>query len=94
MAIELRPPVDLDKGRVVERLAQRCTAACFVGDDSGDLVAFEALDRLAAQGMRTVRVAVAAEESPPELRASADLVLAGPVEALAVLRELAVAAGA
>jgi trehalose 6-phosphate phosphatase len=94
MAIELRPPVDLDKGRVVERLTQRCTAACFVGDDSGDLVAFEALDRLAARGMRTVRVAVAAEESPPELGASADLVLAGPVEALAVLRQLAAAAGA
>ena len=68
MAIELRPPVDLDKGRVVERLAQRCTAACFVGDDLGDLVAFAALDRLAAQGMRTVRVAVADEESPPSSR--------------------------
>ncbi|MGD0320155.1 MAG: trehalose-phosphatase [Acidimicrobiales bacterium] len=94
MAIELRPPVDLDKGRVVERLAQGCTAACFVGDDSGDLVAFEALDRLATRGTRTVRVAVATAESPPELGASADLVLGGPVEALAVLRGLAAAAGA
>ncbi|MGA2036112.1 MAG: trehalose-phosphatase [Acidimicrobiales bacterium] len=94
MAIEFRPPVDLDKGRVVERLAQGCTAACFAGDDAGDLAAFEALDRLAARGVRTVRVAVADDESPPELGASADLVLPGPAEALAVLRQLASAAGA
>ncbi len=94
MAVEFRPPVDLDKGRVVERLARDCTAACFAGDDAGDLAAFAALDRLADAGLRAVRVAVADEESPPELSASADLVLGGPEEALELLDRLARAAGA
>lgn len=94
LAVEFRAPVDLDKGRVVERLAGRCTAACFAGDDSGDLPAFEALDRLAARGIRTVRLAVADEESPRALVAAADLVVAGPAEALEALRRLAEAAGA
>jgi trehalose 6-phosphate phosphatase len=93
MAIELRPPVELDKGLVVERLAQGCRAVCYLGDDTGDLVAFEALDRLAAKGAEAVRVAVADEESPPELSASADLVLRGPAEALEVLRALTGAIG-
>lgn len=94
MAVELRPPVDLDKGRVVERLARSCTAACFAGDDAGDLAAFAALDRLSARGVRTVRVAVADEESPPQLVSAADLVLSGPEEAVSVLEKLAEAVGA
>jgi trehalose 6-phosphate phosphatase len=93
MAIEFRPPVDLDKGRVVERLARGCSAVCFAGDDAGDLTAFEALDRLAVEGVRAVRVAVVDEESPPELSEAADLVLQGPEEALEVLRQLADVAG-
>lgn len=93
MAVELRPPVDIDKGRVVERLARDCTAACFAGDDAGDLAAFEALDRLAEHGLRAVRMAVADEESPPELTESADLVVEGPEGALAVLDRLARSAG-
>ena len=93
MAVEFRPPVDIDKGSVVERLARDCTAACFAGDDAGDLAAFEALDRLAQRGLHTVRMAVADEESPPELAASADLVVEGPEKALEMLDRLASAAG-
>ena len=93
MAIELRPPVGPDKGLAVERLAQGCKAVCYLGDDVGDLVAFEALDRLAAKGVEAVRVAIADEESPPELSASADLVLRGPADALEMLRALAGATG-
>ncbi len=89
MAVEFRPPVDIDKGVVVERLARGCAAACFAGDDAGDLPAFAALDRLSVGGMRTVRIAVADEETPPELAAAADIVTAGPAEALALLQELA-----
>ncbi|HUY22882.1 MAG TPA: trehalose-phosphatase [Acidimicrobiales bacterium] len=89
MAVEFRPPVDIDKGVVVERLAAGCAAACFVGDDAGDLAAFAALDRLAATGTRGVRLAVADEESPPELVATADMVVHGPAEALALLATLA-----
>jgi trehalose 6-phosphate phosphatase len=92
MAVELRPPVLIDKGQVVERLAAGCRGACFAGDDAGDLAAFAALDRLADAGVHAVRIAVADEESPPELVAAADVVVSGPREAVALLRRLAEAA--
>ena len=85
MAVEFRPPVDIDKGVVVEKLATGCAAACFAGDDAGDLAAFAALDRLAVTGTRGVRLAVADEESPPELIAAADVVVSGPDQAVALL---------
>ena len=50
MSVELLPPVDSDKGTVVENLASGMHAACFFGDDLGDLAAFSALDRLAVKG--------------------------------------------
>lgn len=89
MSIELRPPVHADKGTVVLRLgAGHQVVACF-GDDLGDLPAFAALDVLAAHGATAVRVAVADEESPPEVLAAADVVLRGPKEALAALEVVA-----
>ncbi|MHB8329299.1 MAG: trehalose-phosphatase [Acidimicrobiales bacterium] len=93
MAVELRPPVGPDKGVVVERLARGCRAACFAGDDAGDLAAFSALDRLAAEGVHGVRVAVADVECPPELTRRADMVVSGPAQALALLRQLGRSAG-
>jgi trehalose 6-phosphate phosphatase len=92
MAVELAPPLGLDKGTVVERLAEGCKAVCFLGDDVGDLDAFAALDRLAAKGARTVRVAVADRESPPELAELADVVVSGPAEVVVLLERLADAA--
>ncbi|MHB8682252.1 MAG: trehalose-phosphatase [Acidimicrobiales bacterium] len=89
LAVEFRPPVGLDKGTVVERLGRGCHAVCFAGDDAGDLAAFDALDRLHSEGTTAVRVAVADEESPPELVARADVVVNGPHEALALLGTLA-----
>jgi trehalose 6-phosphate phosphatase len=89
MAVEFRPPVGIDKGSVVEELARGCAAACFAGDDAGDLAAFAALDRLASDGTRTVRVAVTDEETPPELVAAADVIVRGPAEALDLFRTLA-----
>ncbi|HZU80218.1 MAG TPA: trehalose-phosphatase [Acidimicrobiales bacterium] len=88
MAVEFRPPVAFDKGSVVERLAAPCSAACFAGDDAGDLAAFGALDRLALTGVHGVRVAVADTESPAELVDRADVVVEGPAEALTLLRGL------
>jgi trehalose 6-phosphate phosphatase len=93
-ALELRPPLQIDKGRVVEAVAGDCSAACFVGDDAGDLPAFAALDRLARRGVDVVRVAVSDEESPAQLVAAADVVVPGPAEALSLLDRLAAAAGA
>ena len=37
MSAELRPPLDVDKGSVVGGLAAPCSAACYLGDDLGDL---------------------------------------------------------
>ena len=88
-SVELHPPVDVDKGTVVTAAAAGLDAACFLGDDVGDLPAFDALDRLSAAGVHTVRVGVRTEEAPAELLARADLVVEGPEGALDVLRHLA-----
>lgn len=90
MAIELRPPVDVDKGRAVEGLADGMAVACFAGDDHGDLSAFAALDRLVDRGLLTaaVKIAVASAEAPAELLARADLVVDGPAAMVQAFGEL------
>ncbi len=88
-SVELHPPVDIDKGTEVEALAQGMEAACFLGDDLGDVAAFVALDRLAATGVHAVRVAVRSDEAPAELMERADWVVDGPAGALALLEALA-----
>jgi trehalose 6-phosphate phosphatase len=71
-------------------LSRGARSACFLGDDVGDLPAFAALDRLAAQvGTAVVKVAAADQESPPEVTESADLIVEGPPGALRLLRWLA-----
>lgn len=89
MALELRPPVRADKGTVVRRLAEGYAAVGYVGDDLGDLPAFEELAALASAGVAVARVAVVDTESPPEVAAAADLVVEGPEGVLALLRLLA-----
>jgi len=88
-SVELHPPVPTDKGTVVEAAAGGMAAAAYFGDDMGDLPAFDGLDRLAAAGVDTVRVAVRTEEAPPEMLRRADLVVDGPEGCLAVFEELA-----
>jgi len=88
MSVELRPPVDADKGTVVRTLAAGFDAAACFGDDLGDLPAFRALGDLAAAGMSVVRVAVTDAESPPEVAAAADVVVDGPAGAGRLLRLL------
>jgi trehalose 6-phosphate phosphatase len=87
MSFELRPPVELDKGTVVAGAAAGRNV-CFLGDDTGDLSAFDALDRAAAAGVHAVRVAVRSAEAPDELLERADLVVDGPEGTLEVLRAL------
>ncbi|HWG73136.1 MAG TPA: trehalose-phosphatase [Acidimicrobiales bacterium] len=88
-SVELRPPVDADKGTVVADLAAGWSAVCYLGDDRGDLPAFVCLERLRREGVTTLAVAVASAEAPAELLAAADLVVDGPAGALAVLEALA-----
>ena len=54
MSVELHPPIDEDKGTALARLAaDHDGPVMFVGDDVGDLPAFDALDALERSG-RTV----------------------------------------
>jgi trehalose 6-phosphate phosphatase len=94
MALELRPPVAVDKGTVVAGLARGLASAAYVGDDAGDLPAFATLGKLAANGTAVARVAVADPEGPAALAAAADVVLADPAAVLRVLARLADAGGA
>ncbi|MBV8162569.1 MAG: trehalose-phosphatase [Acidimicrobiia bacterium] len=87
-AVELRPPLHRDKGTALAAAAAGLGAACFLGDDRGDLAAFDALDRLAADGVDVARVAVRSHEMPEELERRADLVVDGPEGALALLQAL------
>lgn len=88
--IELRPPVELSKSAVVLRRARQAhlRAAMFVGDDTVDLPAFDALDELAGEGVAAVRVAVRSDESPGELLRRADVVVEGPAGVMKMLGEL------
>lgn len=88
MSAELHPPVDADKGTVVDGLLAGRSTACFVGDDVGDLPAFDALDRFTAAGGVAFRVVVESAETDPALLARADAVVAGPVAVLALLSAL------
>jgi trehalose 6-phosphate phosphatase len=95
MAVELRPPVPVDKGTVVAELARGMHAAAFAGDDAGDLPAFAALRAMADDGVlaHAVSIGVTADESPPEVHA-ADVVVDGPAGLAALLDTLADALGA
>jgi trehalose 6-phosphate phosphatase len=88
MSVELHPPIDTDKGTALEQLIEGLSAVLYAGDDRGDLPAFDALDRLAARGVDTVRVAVASAEVPPELVDRADVVVDDPVALVELLHTL------
>jgi trehalose 6-phosphate phosphatase len=85
--LELRPP-GVDKGTALRDLVAEIGAATviYIGDDLGDLPAFRAVADLRAsgdvEGLAVAAVAPSswggAEEVPPDLRDSADLVLPGP----------------
>jgi trehalose 6-phosphate phosphatase len=85
---ELRPPVSTSKGTVLAEAAADLDAACFLGDDHGDLTAFDALDDLAEAGAETLRVGVQSAEAPDELLERADIVVDGPTEVVDLLRSL------
>jgi trehalose 6-phosphate phosphatase len=90
MAVELGPPVPVDKGTAVAELARAMAAAAFAGDDVGDLPAFAALRALAIDGVlaHAVSIGVTSAESPAEVHA-ADVVVDGPAGLAALLDGLA-----
>ncbi len=88
MSVELHPPIDSDKGTTITALSEDFGPVCYIGDDHGDLTAFDALDVLAASGRPGVRVAVRSAEADAELVERADVVVDGPEGVFALLREL------
>jgi trehalose 6-phosphate phosphatase len=80
--LEIRPPVEVNKGLAVRELVRRygLQAGLFAGDDVTDLDGFAALD-----GLRAVRVGVRSDEGPPEIVERADLVVDDMADVLAAL---------
>jgi trehalose 6-phosphate phosphatase len=91
--LEVRPPVEFNKGVVVERIVTRSGAlrALYVGDDATDADAFAALRELNDDGtlVEAVCIAVLSDETPLRLRELADLELPGQEHVSGVLRALA-----
>jgi trehalose 6-phosphate phosphatase len=87
MAVELRPPVAIDKGDAVRALVDGFDVGAFAGDDTGDLPAFAALGRSGLQ--HAIRIGVTSDEAPPELPAAVDLMIEGPGGLLALLARVA-----
>ncbi len=81
--LEVRPPVDADKGTAVAALLDRAglERALYAGDDTTDLDAFREVSRLPGG----VCVAVVSGEEPAGLREAADVVVEGPAGLLALL---------
>jgi trehalose 6-phosphate phosphatase len=84
--LELVPPLESSKGTAVSSVLEErgLHRALYAGDDTTDLDAFHALDALELG----VRVAVASDEGPAELRGAADVVVSGPGALLTLLRRL------
>jgi trehalose 6-phosphate phosphatase len=84
--LEVRPPVDADKGTAVRSLLDErgLRRALYAGDDTTDLDAFHGLDGLEL----AVRVAVVSDEGPSDLGAAADVIVGGPEALVALLRKL------
>lgn len=91
--VEVRPR-GVDKGAGVRRMVEMhdARAVVYVGDDLGDLPAYDAVADLRRSGLAGVTVASTGADAPPVLAERADVVLAGPDDVVAFLRALAEAA--
>jgi trehalose 6-phosphate phosphatase len=91
--LEIRPPVEVNKGQAVRSLVQAASsrAALFAGDDTTDLDAFDALDRLKEDGELEARVLVGvrSDEGPAAIVERADVVVDGVDGFTGVLSALA-----
>jgi trehalose 6-phosphate phosphatase len=82
MVVELKPPVDRDKGMVIGEAIGSAGCAWYFGDDVSDVKAFTALRarESADPDFFGVCVAVANPETGREVAAAADLTLGSPEE--------------
>lgn len=104
--VELKPPVDWDKGAAVRSVLPGLAGAWYFGDDLGDLPAFAALAQAAAgaeddPGRASGRpglqhgfgVAVTSPESDPRLTEHTQYQVQGPDQVPALLDRIIAAAG-
>ncbi|MGL5827678.1 MAG: trehalose-phosphatase [Nocardioides sp.] len=93
LVVEVRSP-GKHKGHAVDALVAELDASgfVFIGDDLGDLDAFDAVDQLSERGMATLLVCSASEEQTA-LAERADVVVSGPDGVLRLLRQFTVDAG-
>ena len=80
MVIELKPPVDQDKGMVIGKGVRNAGCAWYFGDDMSDIKAFDALRAREAvdPAFFGMCVAVANPETGDEVSSAADLTLPSP----------------
>jgi len=85
---ELRPPLELDKGEVLRRLAADLQPAgiIYVGDDRTDADAFSALKRMPS--VRTMAVGVRSAEVRDDMFLDCDLIVDGVPGVTQLLRQL------
>jgi len=92
-SVELRPPLEVDKGTVIRTLVAQMdpapTSVAVFGDDLGDLPAFDVLADLRDEGLGAIGVAAVDHESPPEIAARADLTVEGAAGVVVLLEQLA-----
>jgi trehalose 6-phosphate phosphatase len=93
--LEVRPPVELNKGLGIARLlaGTHVDVALYAGDDRTDIDAFDALREAVAAGdlRQAVCIGVASDETPRELQEAADVLVDGPLGVRGVLETLAAA---
>jgi trehalose 6-phosphate phosphatase len=91
--LEVRPPIEIHKGRGVRRLLEGrdLAAGLYVGDDMTDLDAFAGLRGLVDDGLlgSAVCVGVRSDETPQRLEEEADLLVDGPLGVRGLLMALA-----
>jgi trehalose 6-phosphate phosphatase len=91
--LEVRPPVQIDKGQAVRELLRRTPVrtAMFGGDDATDLDVFDVFGELRAEGAldAAVSVGVRSDEGPPAIVQRADIVVDGTSGFVRVLEVLA-----
>jgi trehalose 6-phosphate phosphatase len=89
MVIELKPPVDQDKGMVIGEGVRNAGCAWYFGDDMSDIKAFDALRAREAvdPAFFGMCVAVANPETGDEVSGAADLTLPSPEAVAAFLAD-------
>ncbi len=89
MVMELKPPVDQDKGMVITEGVRNAGCAWYFGDDMSDIKAFDALRAREAvdPDFFGVAVAVANPETGAEVSSAADLTLESPDAVAAFLTD-------